>query len=259
MRNLVIAGLFFSSLVQAQTLEEDNSFKWPNGEKTAISLSYDDALASQLDNAIPSLNKYNIKASFYLHFRPESTVNDRLPEWREVAAEGHELGNHSVYHPCSASLPGRDWVLPEQDLDRYSINQMKDELRLANTILFAIDGRLERTFTSPCIDSLIDGVNYWPLVRELFVAIKGQESGNGFSTLVFPSDVSGQELIDMVKNLEKNHQLINIIFHGIGGDYLTVSKEAHEELLAYLAGNRESYWVDSYITIMKYLKENRNR
>jgi hypothetical protein len=30
-----------------------------------------------------------------------------------------------------------------------------------------------------------------------------------------------------------------------------VSAEAHEQLLQYLAANRDIYWVDSYINIMK--------
>ncbi|MDH3550155.1 MAG: hypothetical protein OEQ16_12485, partial [Gammaproteobacteria bacterium] len=47
-------------------------------------------------------------------------------------------------------------------------------------------------------------------------------------------------------------RLFNIIFHGVGGDYLTVSSEAHDQLLKFLADNNETYWVDSYINIMKY-------
>jgi hypothetical protein len=31
-----------------------------------------------------------------------------------------------------------------------------------------------------------------------------------------------------------------------------VSSEAHDQLLKFLADNNETYWVDSYINIMKY-------
>jgi len=44
--------------------------------------------------------------------------------------------------------------------------------------------------------------------------------------------------------------MANITFHGIGGDYLSVSRQAHEELLTYLAANRDVYWTDTFITIM---------
>ena len=47
--------------------------------------------------------------------------------------------------------------------------------------------------------------------------------------------------------------MVQIIFHGIGGDHLAVSKEAHEQLIKYLAENQDKYWTDTYINIMRYL------
>ena len=52
-------------------------FTWPDGQKMAISLSYDDALNSQLDNAIPALNRHGLVASFYLTLA-SPTVRQRL-------------------------------------------------------------------------------------------------------------------------------------------------------------------------------------
>jgi hypothetical protein len=48
--------------------------------------------------------------------------------------------------------------------------------------------------------------------------------------------------------------MINFTFHGIGGDYIATSKQAHEELVQYLAAHRDVYWTDTFITIMKYVK-----
>ena len=52
-----------------------------------------------------------------------------------------------------------------------------------------------------------------------------------------------------VKNQQR--KLVNIIFHGVGGDYLTISNDAHKELLDFLDQHRDDYWVDSYINIMQ--------
>ena len=241
--------LFLSSFSFAEHLGET-----PKHKKTAISLSYDDALNSQLDNVIPALNKYNFKASFYLSLNSE-VVRERLDEWRAIAQQGHELGNHTINHACRASLPGREWVSADNDLDKRSASQIKQEVMTANVFLQAIDGETQRTFTIPCGDILANGVNYLPLVEDLFVAIKGVDIEEGISTLWAPSDVSGQELVDYVKNHSKDYQLINILFHGVGGDYLSVSQAAHNELLAYLYQQKEDYWVDSFINIMNHQKE----
>lgn len=233
-------------------LAESNA--WPDGAKAAVSLSYDDALHSQLDHAIPALNKYDLRASFYLTLSAP-VVRERLEEWRAAAAAGHELGNHTLFHPCSKTPPGRDWVAAHNDLDNYTLAQINQELDTANSFLKAIDGRDQRTLTPPCIDSRVSDGNYIKATRDKFVAIKGFEQGlpEGFSSMMMPSGSNGEELIAFVKAATEQGGMANIIFHGVGGDHLAVSTEAHEALLKYLDENRATYWTDSYINIMKHL------
>lgn len=230
-----------------------DAFAWPDGQKMAISLSYDDALGSHLDNAIPALNRHGLLASFYL-ILASATVRDRLSEWRAAAIRGHELGNHTIYHPCSGALPDRDWVKSYYNIDDYVIGEIVDEVTVANSFLHAIDGRDERTLTVPCHDSMASGEDYIPAVRELFIAIKGHESADKtFANGWGPVGVSGSQLVARIEaEVANGTKLFNIIFHGIGGDYLAVSSDAHDHLLEYLTENRDIYWVDSYINIMKY-------
>ena len=234
--------------------ETDQQMLWPQGRKIALSLSYDDALNSQLDNALPALDKRKLKASFYV--LPNSQVmNTRMQEWKAAAQNGHELGNHSVYHPCRASLPDREWVEPHHDLDKYTVEQMLEELRTANTFLKALDGKTQRTYTIPCGDLLVGGKEYLNQATKFFVAVKGQGVDEGFSVLWAPADVSGEQLIEYIRNVPENVSLINILFHGIGGDFLSVSTQAHSQLLDFLAKNQKTYYVDTYINIMRYAKD----
>lgn len=244
---VLTTGFLISDSIEAQSKE----LIWPGGGKIAISLSYDDALDSQLDNAIPVLESHNFKASFYV--LPNSpSINVRMDEWKAASERGHELGNHSLYHPCSGSLPNREWVSIHHDLDRYSVAQMVEEVTTANTFLKALDGKNERTFTIPCRDVMAGGDSYLSNIKDNFIAIKGQGIESGFSVLWAPTDVSGKQLIDYVKNAPNGVSLINIIFHGIEGDYLSVSLDAHSKLLNFLANNPETYYVDSFINIMKF-------
>lgn len=248
--------LFIACLLLPITTSAANPVAWPEGQKMAVSLSYDDAIDSQLDNAIPALNRHNLKASFYLTLA-SPTVNSRLSEWRTAAADGHELGNHTIYHPCSAGVPGREWVASYYNIDNYAVAEIVHEATVANSFLHAIDGRTRRTFTPPCGDIIVSGKDYVPDMRDLFVAIKGFEDVEpGFAATWAAADVSGQALINRVEQeANRGTRLFNIIFHGIGGDYLTVSTQAHEQLLAYLAGKKDTYWVDSYIRIMTHMTD----
>ncbi len=237
-------------------------FPWPHGEKAAVSLSYDDAIDSQLDNAIPALDRAGLHGSFYLTLANPSLYK-RLDEWRAAAAHGHELGNHTLFHLCSGSVKGHEWVTPDLDLDTMSATRMAAQVRLANTMLHAIDGRTERTFTVPCGDVDAQGVNYVELVKKDFVAVKlgGAAAIPDMDALdpwavgvTAPEGLSGAQLIALVQQAAARGTMINFTFHGIGGDYIITSKQAHEELLAYLAAHRDVYWTDTFLSIMKYVK-----
>jgi peptidoglycan/xylan/chitin deacetylase (PgdA/CDA1 family) len=245
--------------------QETDHFEWPGGARAAISLAYDDALDSQLDNAIPALNRHGLKGSFYMTLASDAT-RLRVDDWRLAASQGHELGNHTLYHPCSASQPGREWVKPWHDLDQISLDELIEEIVLANTMLYAIDGQMERTFTSPCIDLYASGEYYIDAIRPLFVAAK---AGAGavtpdMSTLdpylvgvATPSNVSGDQMIAIAREAAEKGTMANFTFHGVGGDHLAVSTRAHEELLQYLVDNGDAYWVDTFLNIMKYVKNQR--
>ncbi len=241
----------------------DKPFTWPKGAKAAVNLAYDDALDSQLDNAIPALNKYRIKGTFYLNV-VSPTLTTRRDDWRAAAQKVHELGNHSIFHQCSKSAAGRDWVPADRDLDKVSVIQMQDQVKIANAFLHAIDGKTERTYTPPCIDLNAGGNNYVDGLKSEFVAMKTRSGGvtpdmktlDPYAVSVdFPTNVTGAQLIAVVKEAATKGTMANFTFHGVGGDHLSISKEAHEELVKYLADNKNIYWTDSFVTIMKYVKE----
>lgn len=255
------------TLVANMAVAAEKPFTWPNGAKAAVNLAYDDALDSQLDNAIPALNKYGIKGTFYLNVVSPTLVN-RLDDWRAAAQKGHELGNHSIFHQCSKSSPGRDWVTADRDLDKVSVIQMQDQVKVTNAFLHAIDGKTERTYTPPCIDLNAGGSNYVEGLKSEFVAIKAKSGGvtpemktlDPYAVGVdFPTNVTGAQLIAVVKEAAAKGTMANFTFHGIGGDHLVVSNQAHEELLKYLADNKDTYWTDTFVTIMKYVKEQQTK
>lgn len=263
----LLAGLH-AGMPAARAADAHTGFAWPHGARAAVSLAYDDALDSQLDHALPALDRFGLKGSFYLTLS-NPAVARRMEGWRAAARAGHELGNHSLFHQCARSKPGRDWVEPHRDLDTVSVEQMRDQVLLANTMLAAIDGRSERTFTLPCGDTQAGGRDYLPAVRAAFVAIKVTDGSgvidamHGLDPLAVPvatpSGSSGAELVAIVKEAIGRGTMVNFTFHGIGGDYLGVSAQAHEELLRFLAEHRRLVWTDTFINIMQHVRQQQAR
>ncbi|HEY5803642.1 MAG TPA: polysaccharide deacetylase family protein [Lysobacter sp.] len=238
-------------------------FVWPQGQQAAVSLGYDDALDSQLDIAIPALDKHGFKGSFYL-VMANPPVAARLADWRAAAANGHELGNHTLFHQCTRSAKGHEWVEPQRDLGTTSALQMKEQVLLASTMLNAIDGKTRRTLALPCNEAIAQDGNYLALVADAFVGVR--VGGNAVTadvagmdpaavTVVSTDGMSGKDMIKLVKEARRKHGLVSFTFHGVGGDYLTTSAKAHEELLDYLALHRDAYWVDTFINIMSHVRQ----
>ena len=65
-------------------------------ERRAIALTFDDGPSESTPQLLDILSEYRVPATFF-----QCGANaDRLPEVsREVAARGHEIGNHSYSHP----------------------------------------------------------------------------------------------------------------------------------------------------------------
>ena len=103
-------------------------FSGPKGRKWPLSLTFDDARLSQPDKGIPVLDKYGVKATFYL---VPSTMEKRLDGWKKAVKSGHEIGNHSLTHPCTGNF---DWSR-DNALEDYTLSRMSMQLDSANKII----------------------------------------------------------------------------------------------------------------------------
>lgn len=266
-RSFAATGLFIAALCLSWPLTAADTgstqYPWPNGARAAVSLAYDDAVPSQLDNAIPALDRHGLKGSFYLTLSAD-TVRARLPEWRAAARNGHELGNHTLFHQCSAKGDGRAWVVPAQDLDTMTVARMQAEVDVGNAMLHAIDGSTEFTFTAPCGDRNAADGDYIRGLHDRFLGIKlgagavvpDMRRLDRMAVPVFaPQGQSGAELIALVEEAGRHGTMVNFTFHGIGGDHLAVSTEAHDALLAFLAAHRHTYWTATFREQMRWVRE----
>lgn len=239
-----------------------SDFKWPGSYQAAVCLTYDDGLDCHLDVAVPALDSVNLKGTFYCTGF-SSSLHNRLDEWRSIAKNGHELGNHTLFHPCDGER--FDWVIPEYDLRTYTMLQLRNELYTANTLLHAVDGKNERTFGYTCSDFEVHNMNFIDSIRHMFVAARSDglipETIDQVDIHFAPSwgvvDPTGEQLIEYVKKAQERGTIAIFMFHSVGGGYLNVSAEAHRELLAYLRSNNKVIWTDTFINVMKYIKENR--
>ena len=146
------------------------TFSWPHGARAAVSLSFDDGRPSQLDNGLPVLARSGTRATFYV---APGRVEERLADWRQALAAGHEIGNHSLRHTCSGNFI---WGV-RNVLENYTFEQMEEELAEANRGLRERLGVTPVTFAYPCGQTFVgrgvDRRSYVPAVARLFQAGRG--------------------------------------------------------------------------------------
>lgn len=234
-----------------------------NGKRCAVVLTYDDALNVHLDNAITCLDSFGLKGTFYITGESQ-TIARRMMEWRNAAERGHELGNHTLTHPCDGSKGGRTWVTPEKDLSRYSVQRAVNEIKVTSTLLQAIDGKTERTFAYPCGDTYIDTVNFYSQVENYFTGARGVHSGLQQIKTVDLNNIncfsingqSAEYMINLVKQAMETQSLIVFLFHGVGGEHsLNVSLEAHRELVKFISQHKDEIWNATMLDLSKYIRE----
>jgi len=146
------------------------AFAWPEGVQCALSLTFDDAKPSQAALGLPLLDEYGVKATFYI--LPEAAEPD-VEVWRKAVADGHEIGNHTMSHPCS----GNTIFMRDNALEDYTLERIAAEIDRAQAAIRDLLGVEPRTFAYTCGHTSVGRgtqlQSYIPLVAERFLAGRG--------------------------------------------------------------------------------------
>ncbi|MSS70258.1 MAG: hypothetical protein EXS64_02090 [Candidatus Latescibacteria bacterium] len=217
----------------------------------AVSLTFDDGRPSQLQKAIPAMDKRGIKGSFYLSMKKETWEKDLLP-WKEVALAGHEIGNHSLSHLCSNNLIGR-----RGGLDDVTLPEIETDILAAQERLVQIAPHQSQwTYAYTCYETFVGrGVSrqsYVPVIAKHFLSGRG---GGEYGIANHPGRVdlacthglatdrmSGFEMIGLVEALAAQGQWVILVFHDIDGSRLTVGHYEFNLLLDYLHRRSGEVW-----------------
>lgn len=257
----IVASLFLMLGVCMPAPIAAQEIVWPGGKKAAIVLTYDDGLESHLKNAIPQLNKYNLKGTFFLY---GSVSEKRFPDWRKVSQQGHELGNHSLFHPCPGKGPASNSRFVSENYDVPSILR---EIDIMNKLLFAISDKTPKSYAYPCSQTKAGGTDYSDSLRLSGLVKFARTGGNrtiitDFNKLnyfkIYSHSVkagsNADALIEYAQSVLNAKGLGIYIFHGTGGDYLSVSSDNHKALIVYLAKHNHEIWIATFGEVMEYIQ-----
>lgn len=239
-------------------------FKWPEGKKMGLSLTFDDARLSQIDKGIPVLDKYNVKATFYVS--PDN-MEQRIAGWKKVVKNGHDIGNHSIIHPCSGNFT---WAR-KKAIEDYTLKSMNAELDSASKIIENTLGVIPSSYAYPCGQTFVgkgkETHSLIPLISAMF------ESGRNWLAEA-PNDpvycdmaqLTGMELdgktFEQVKvlidNAKESGSWLVLAGHEIDerGSQTSILNTI-EAICKYANDPANEIWIDDVHAIAEYVREKR--
>jgi peptidoglycan/xylan/chitin deacetylase (PgdA/CDA1 family) len=237
------------------------AFPWPEGKQVAVSLTFDDARTSQVDAGTALLDQYGVKATFYV---VPSAVKNRLEGWRKAVASGHEIGNHSLLHPCTGNFP---WAR-EKALEDYTLKQMQKELLAANDSLRQWLGVRPQSFAYPCGQTFVGrGTktrSYVPVVAKLFVTGRGWlDEGPNDPTFCDLAQLTGMEMdgkdfeqiLPLLQQAKAKGQWLVLAGHEMGdAGAQTTRLSMLKKLLEYAGDPANAVWIAPVATVAKYIQ-----
>ena len=223
-----------------------------------ICLTYDDALPVHRERVAPDLTERGLRGTFYVPAARDD-LHMGLVGWRKVAEMGHELGNHSCWHPCR-TRPDWDWKPPYR-LEDYHCARIRDELLMANRVLHLIDGRTERSYGATCGDLTCGpgaGESFLNDIRDLFRVVRAGQSTRplqGSMPCVVPSLHAdfrrADEIIAVAKTMRIPPDAWMLVgIHGVGAATHNSFMDAdeHDRLIDWIAAQHA--WLDA-VTVLE--------
>jgi peptidoglycan/xylan/chitin deacetylase (PgdA/CDA1 family) len=268
MKRLLCAGsglLLIINLVCAQGYDSVNNsagkdFHWPAGKQMALSLSFDDARFSQVEKGIPLLDQYGISGTFYVS---PGAMLERVEEWKDAVDAGHDIGNHTLVHPCSGNFP---WAR-DKALENYTLEEMANELDSASSLIHSVLGIRPSSFAYSCGQTFVgrgvDTRSYVPLVAERFET--GRDWMNeGPNDPVFcdlarlnGTELDGksfQEALQLIKEAREQGAWLIFAGHEMNdGGVQTSLLSTIDSICRYASDPANGIWIDNVTNIGRYV------
>ena len=223
--------------------ENENVYIAPfsGDRKAAVTYTFDDGLRSQFTKALPVLDELNLKATFFIVPGVTPDVSDDAKkkriadwgsvswdEWKKVAANGHEIGNHSLEHK---NLAAQSEAEIRRQVDEAQ-KLIKQKLGItALTFCYPYNSRNKK------VDAIVDPK--FPFSRKSQVGFGGK--------------ITSKMMNDrMDKAVQKGSwEIIMIHAINIGYDQFRDPQQLYDHW-RYVKSKESELWVDTFANIGKY-------
>lgn len=239
---------------------QPNPSVWPQGKRAAVSLTFDDARPSQIDAGLPLLERLGVRATFFVL---PGNAEKRLEGWKRAAALGHEIGNHSMTHPCTGNYA----FSRTNALEGYGLDRITSDIDAAQEAIRKLLGTTPVSFAYPCGQSFVGrGLqtrSYVPAVAARFLLGRGYMGEAANDPAAFDlaqamgtpfDDMGPEEALRLLEAAAKDSRWIIFVGHDIGPrKFQSVDAATIEAIAAYAKNPANGIWLDTAGAIARHL------
>jgi peptidoglycan/xylan/chitin deacetylase (PgdA/CDA1 family) len=220
--------------------------KFADDRAAAISYTFDDNLRDQYTLAVPMLNEFGFKGTFFVipgataetpdegklkADRPRAWGGISWPELKEMSDEGHEIASHTWSHPNLQKLP---------------VEEVDAQFGKASGAITSRIGKPPLTVAFPFNASTPE---LKAAALKYHVAYRSYQTSVGGKSSVTSINAWADVLVE-----EKKWGVMMI--HGIEKGYAALSDpEILRHHFAYVKSHERDVWVDTFANVARYEKE----
>lgn len=241
-----LLGAHSSAQAQAQAqVGATRVAQWKDDKKSAFSLQLDDSLPSDIQNAVPELRKRDLTATLYINPGTDH-YKKNIDQWENILPKipGVVYGNHTMTH-----MGLKDYESADADLKQ------------VNAVIFkAFPGKEPRliSFAKPGV-----GKDKWTIPDEEYQKVLKTNhliprEGAGLNAAVFNGLTTVEGMLKIVDDGIAKGTVRSILFHGIGGDWLSTPTEVFTAFLDGLVARRDQVWITDHISAHQYETERKS-
>ena len=192
----------------------------------------------------------------------------RVYNWRNAVCNGHDIGNHTLLHPCTGNFT---WSR-HKALEDYTIEKMGKEIDSASKFIEKMTGAIPVSFAFPCGQTFVgrglETRSYVPVIAEKFETGRGWlDEGPNDPSFCDLAQLTGMELdgksFDQIKVLidaaRSKGQWLILAGHEMddSGSQTTLLSTV-EAICRYASDPANGIWLDNVHNIAEYVKEKRS-
>ena len=208
------------------------------------------------------MDERGLRGTFYLAPKMDNW-RAWLEPWTEVAAGGHEIGNHTLSHTCSRNFSDDTEA---KGLERSTLAEIEADVLEAEDRLQQVLPAPERTFAYPCYQTAVgEGLtreSYVPMIARHFTAAR-TIGEYGFANSPINADLHylacqnaehfrAAELIGLVQRAVNQGRWLIFAFHQIEGGRLGIAEYEFIGLLDFLAQQKGRVWTAPVLDVAKF-------